>query len=510
MIRAVSRRHPENLAIQSAHDSITYRELAARMEKAAGGLEAAGLQPGDRLVIFMENSIEWVITYLAAARLGAVIVPINVLASDTEVLGILDETEARIIVSTRDRCNHFRRQRQRITFFATDPAAAGTTPNAEVNDWEWLLAHDECSFEPPKRSDPVTLYYGSGTTGQSKAAVHTHGNIVGNAVQQIIDLGIGEPDRYLATQSMSWASGLQGISMAALFVGGTVVLPELGALTAEKLAAAIRDWDPTIIALIPTLLRRIVQSDEATEVIRRSRLRLMMTGAEPVPLHLFERVSDLFPDVAIMQAYGMSEFPLLVAVLRPEEARLREGSAGRAASGVEMAILDDGSVRTYGSGEIIIRSPVTTCGYWMRPLENESAFMDGWFRTGDLGQIDEEGFLWITGRLKDLIITGGLNVSPVEVEEVLQAALGGREVAVVGIPDEDFGEKIVAVVAGPEPFDAEWLQTKCREVLPSYKTPRTYLSWPDELPKGLTGKLLRRELQPWVIDNVAEKPPVGS
>jgi fatty-acyl-CoA synthase len=502
-LRRHARVNGNSIALRTPGRDVSYRDLDSEINRVAAGMANVGLGHGGKVAIFMANSVEWLVAYLATARIGAIVAPINVLASSSEADDILSEIECDVLVTTPElyaRCSHD---------IARWTVIVGPSEEPQYDNqlhWASLFEHGSFDGPGPAASDIASLYYSSATTGRSKAAVGLHTDITLNSMQQVIELGLTSNDVHLVTASMSWAAGLHGVTLATLYAGGTIVLPELGAMTADKLASAIAEWRPTTVILVPTLLRRLVEDSEALGRLQQSNLRLILTGSEPVPLPLFERVTEELPDVEVMQGYGMSEFPMLITLLRPEHAAERVGSAGLPTMFTELALLqDDGTRVETGEGEILLRTPATMRRYWKRPEETEIGMSDGWLHTGDLGRIDADGFLWITGRAKDLIITGGLNVAPLEIEKVLTRALAGREVAVVGVADPEYGERIVAVFGGEEPVDSDEMAGICKETLPSYKVPREFYTFGDELPKGPTGKMLKRAIRPWAQDRSDER-----
>ncbi|MAT05274.1 MAG: hypothetical protein CL424_09560 [Acidimicrobiaceae bacterium] len=491
-------------AIRTTGRTVTYRELDDQVAEVAAGFRQLGLAHGGRVAIWMPNSVEWLVAYFAATRVGAMVAPVNVLASGSEADDILREIECDILVSTAAlsaRCSGD--TTRHVVLVAESVESTGLTESNEPPTggrlrWDDLFGQGRDDGSGPAATDIASLYYSSATTGRSKAAVTLHSDIALNSMQQVIELGLTSDDVHLVTASMSWAAGLHGVTLATLYAGGTIVLPELGSMSADKIAAAISEWEPTTVILVPTLLRRLVEDPASLQRIQESSLRLILTGSEPVPLPLFERVTEELPAVEVMQSYGMSEFPMMITLLRPEHAVERVGAAGLPTMFTQLALLqEDGSIVDEGEGEILLRTPCTTRRYWNRPEETEMGMRDGWLHTGDLGRIDEDGFLWITGRAKDLIITGGLNVAPLEVEKVLLRAMSGREVAVVGVPDPEFGERIVAVFGGDASVDRDEAIGVCKQTLPSYKVPREFFVYGDELPKGPTGKLLKRAIRPW-------------
>jgi acyl-CoA synthetase (AMP-forming)/AMP-acid ligase II len=364
----------------------------------------------------------------------------------------------------------------------------------------------------PHGADVLIHYYSSGTTGLPKAAVHTHENVLWNSFGQIVDIGLGPDVRYLVVPSLSWAAGFHNLMLGLLFTGGSSVLMPTGGLTVERIVATLEREQATHVMLVPSLLRQIGADGPALERLRATKLRWIVTGAEPVPAPLIELLMEALPDTQVCQGYGMSEFPTIATLLRPEEALAHAGSAGRPLSHTDVAVLlDDGTIADHGRGELLMRSPATMVRYHGMPEETERALAGGWLHTGDLVELDEQRYVTIVGRTKDMIISGGLNVYPKEIEDVLATQPGVGEVAVVGVPDERFGEAPVAVLVAleDEDIDPAALQRACESELSSYKRPRALLVHDGPLPRNPTGKLLKRELRPWAAEEAGRGTPPG-
>lgn len=245
--------------------------------------------------------------------------------------------------------------------------------------------------------------------------------------------------------------------------------------------------------------------------IEAASLSWIVTGAEPVPQALINRCATGMPSVAVCQGYGLSEFPTVATVLTADEVIAHEGSAGRPLPHTTVAVRDEsGAIRRVGRGELLLRSPATMRGYHGKPEQTAVSFRDGWLNTGDLAEIDESGFVTIVGRVKDMIISGGLNVYPKEIEDVIAQLPGVREVAVVAVPDARFGEAPVAVVVADDTFDPGDVDRICQERLAAYKRPRHVLLHERPLPRSANAKLLKRELRPWAAAAVAELSAEGT
>jgi acyl-CoA synthetase (AMP-forming)/AMP-acid ligase II len=229
---------------------------------------------------------------------------------------------------------------------------------------------------------------------------------------------------------------------------------------------------------------------------------MVISGAEAVPRPTIEAIAAELPGCQVLQGYGLSEFPTIATILRPEEAIAHAGSAGRPCSITGLAVQhDDGEIAAAGDGEVLLRSYATMREYFNRPEETAAALADGWLHTGDLGSVDDEGFVTITGRKKDMIISGGLNVYPKEIEDVIYRVDGVVEASVVGVPDERWGEATVAIVVGAE-VDPDAVRDACSTELASYKRPRSVIVRDEPLPRNPIGKVLKRELRPWAAERL--------
>ena len=473
-----------------------YQTLRRHALAFANALHTLGIRRGDRVAVLMRNRLEWVEVFFGLGHLGAVCVPVNVLLGAVEAEQQCHDADVRAFVVDGPGA-------EIVAGFA--PAGApvvvvedespGRSGGAAPLAYRDLLT---ASSAPP-RSGPLSddlaiLYYTSGTTGLPKGSMHTHEGLLWNSYHQIVDLGVRSDDSYLVVPSLSWAAGLNDLMLATLWRGGRVVLMPTGSVTAESVLDHAARHRTNRALIVPTLLKEIAANADLLSRLRSSPLRLVLTGAEPVSVPVLEALQDAAPDVAVTQGYGLSEFPTIATVLSPEEAVSHVGTAGRPTSITRVALKrDDGSIVQHGEGEILLHSLATMRGYWQRPAETREALEDGWLHTGDLGRVDDEGFLTITGRCKDLIISGGLNIYPAEVERIIEGFPGVEEVAVVGASDQRWGEVPVAVVVGGA-VDADALAAHCTTRLSKYKVPRVVVQ-ERPLPRSAVGKLLRREVR---------------
>ncbi|MBS1842836.1 MAG: AMP-binding protein [Actinobacteria bacterium] len=498
--RAARSSRAADVAFRFEDEDRTFGELRERSLRFAGGLIEAGVEPGDRVAVLLGNGHEWPEIFFGLAAMGAVCVPVNVLLRPAEVAHLLADSGARCLVVDS-------RSESLLAMLEGLPELVVAVGEVDVDvaepiAYQSLLASAPAELAGPGLDDLATLYYSSGTTGLPKAAAHTHDGILWNSVHQIADLRLTGDDVYLLIPSLSWAAGFHVVTLPLLWLGGRSVMMPTGGTTPDRITAAIEENGVTHTLLVPTLLRQFLESPELLKRLRATPLRWVISGTEPVPRPVIEAIAEELPATKIVQGYGMSEFPTVATALLPEEAASHAGSAGRACSITDIAVqTDDGTIASAGEGEVLLRSPATMSGYFGRPEETEAAFADGWLHTGDVGRIDEEGFLTITGRKKDMIISGGMNVYPKEVEEVIYRLSGVLEVAVVGIADERWGEAPVAVVIG-DGIDAETIDGECERLLASYKRPRRVIVREEPLPRNATGKVLKRELRPWVAEHL--------
>ena len=500
--RSASTAHGGETAMVFGERSLSFRELRARALMFALGLKAPGVGHGDRVAVLMGNRLEWPEVLFGLAAAGAICVPVNVLLTGREIEHLLSDSQAACMIIDELGFTATRTLSRPPEFLITvgDVKASASGRGVAYEDLMAAGAASTAAVEQPDLNDPFIYYYSSGTTGLPKAAVHTHNSVLWNSVAQIDDLKLDRGVTYLVVPSFSWAAGFHDVVLPLVWKGGRSVIMPTGGLTTERIVEAVERHGVTHVMLVPTLIRQLAADETALARLRKTGLRWIVTGAEPVPTHLVAKMSESLPDCSICQGYGLSEFPAICTVLQPEEAMIRNGSAGRPLSHARLAVRqDDGSITDSGRGELLIRSPSNMIGYHNAPEKTAEAFRDGWLNTGDLADIDEDGYVFIIGRTKDMIISGGLNVYPKEIEEVLHGQPGVAEVAVVGVSDEKYGERTVAIIVGDGQVavDTAALERTCREHLAGYKVPRAFVLREEALPRNPSGKILKRELRPW-------------
>lgn len=503
--RSAESRYQHRPAIGFEGEERTFVELRDRSLQVAGGLAASGVRPGDKVAVMMGNRLEWVEVFFGLAALGAVCVPVNVLLTGREIEHVCRDSGARVLVV--DEIGEASTAALDVTFDLVVTVGSATAPaGSAATSYDALVAAAALpeGHVGPALDEPFILYYSSGTTGLPKAAVHTHNGVLWNAFGQVQGLGLEPEHRYAVIPSFSWAAGFHNLVIALIWIGGFSQVKPTGGASMETIVELVEGYEITHVMLVPSLLRELVTRPDLMLRLSESPLQWIVTGAEPVPLAVIEGVCRGIPGVDVCQGYGLSEFPTMTTVLMADEVFAHEGSAGRALPHTDLAIRgDDGVIRREGTGELLVRSLATMVGYHERPEQTAEAFRDGWLHTGDLVELDGEGFITIVGRTKDMIISGGLNVYPKEIEDVIARIPGVVETAVVGVPHERFGETAVAIVVSDDPaFDAALVDQACEEHLASYKRPRRTIVRTERLPRNANAKLLKRELRPWAAEQL--------
>jgi len=482
---------PEHPALRLGERVITYAQLDRAARGVATSLRERGIQPGDAVALLVPNVPEFTIAYFGALYAGCSIVPINVLAAAPEVAYFLADSDAKLLIA------HplFADPAQRGAAEAGRPlvfAGGGASPSDTLESMQQAAP---CGgLHPTGADDVAVILYTSGTTGKPKGAVLTHSNLFVNCAFVVPRLVPPTPDLVaLATLPLFHSFGQTCIQNATLGQGGTVsLLPRFDPRSAFEILERDR---VTIFAGVPTMYFALLHHPMEREY-NLSSLRYCMTGGAPMPVEVMSAFERRF-GVPILEGFGLSETSPVASFNMLDRPR-KPGSIGYPVWGVEMAILDDAdrALQDGERGEIAIRGHNVMAGYWKRPDATKETLRNGWFHSGDIGYRDEDGCYWIVDRKKDMILRGGFNVYPREVEEVLYAHEAVAEAAVVGVPHESHGEEVKAFVAlrAGATASAEELILWCRERLAAYKYPRS-VELREALPKGPTGKILKRELR---------------
>jgi acyl-CoA synthetase (AMP-forming)/AMP-acid ligase II len=487
-LSAAAARHPDRTAITFESRSLRYPELNARVDALAAGLTGLGLAAGERVVIWLGNCPEFIETFFACWKLGLVAVPVNARLTPADLAFHVADCAATALVHGPEFTAAAKRipVRHRIAAAGSGSAYEDLAERGRgAPDQTREIADDAAAW----------LFYTSGTTGRPKGAVLTHGNLTFVTVAWCADLYCLQPeDVVLHCAPLSHAAGFH--ALVAVARGAHNVLH------ARFDPAAVLDAIPghgvTATWLVPTQIRRLLDSATLDRTDLSSLRRVIYGGAPIAAADLQEALRRFGP--VLCQLYGQGESPMTISYLRPEDHRLGAGetltSAGVARTGMEIRIAgpQDRPLPAGQTGEILVRGPAVMAGYHGRPDATADALRDGWLHTGDLGLIDERGFLHVRDRLKDLIITGGSNVYAREVEDVLLRHPLVRDAAVFGVPHRIWGEAVTAVVVGAGGVSGNDVMAFCREHLAGFKCPKQ-IHIAEELPRNAYGKVLKRELR---------------
>ena len=485
-------RLPDHPALRFGEKSLTFAEMDQRAGALANGLGRLGLGPGYRCVLMMPNSANWVLAYYALARLGAVVVPVNPVYKKGELNHIFSDSGARAFIGHTDYLEEpvpviDSLPDIRIRIAEGQRVPVGFTPLEE-------LFEETGEPEPAKTGpdDPCAIIYTSGTTGLPKGAVLTHGNLMGD-VKAVAGLRQSEPgDVVLLVLPLFHIYGQTHALNLSAYSGLTIRMWDH--FDATEVLAAIEEEESTILYAVPTMINRLVEL-AATSPPGRSSLRFCVSGGASLPVEVMKRFENTF-DTWIMEGYGLTECS--PTCLENPPGRTRPGSIGFPVPGFEARIVDDNdNDMTPGDvGELIIRGPGVMKEYLNQPEATATTLRGGWLHTGDLARRDKDGYTYIVDRKKELIIRGGYNVYPREIEEVFYEHPAVMEVAVLGMPHPDLGEEVAAAVVlrpGAE-ATADELRGFMRERVAPYKYPRV-IKLVDELPKSSSGKILKREIE---------------
>jgi long-chain acyl-CoA synthetase len=480
--------HGDRTAFKLDDVELTYSVLEGSSARIAALLKSKGLQPGDRVGLMLPNVPYFPAIYYAILRAGGIVVPMNVLLKGREVKFYLSDSGAKLLFAWHD--------------FGEAAEKGAEEAGAEAilvkpGEFEQLVMEHEPDTGMADRAadDTAVILYTSGTTGTPKGAELTHSNLRENCAVAGKALGSFTHDDVLLGALPLFHSFGQTCTMnCAVSLGCCVTM--LPRFDPEKALEIIERDRVTVFQGVPTMYNAMLHAEKADSV-DASCLRICNSGGAAIPVELIRGFEDKF-GCAILEGYGLSETSPVASFNHPDRER-KPGSIGTPIEGVEMQVWDDdGNEVPQGEvGEIVIRGHNVMKGYWERPDATEEAITeDGWFRTGDMAKVDEDGYFFIVDRKKDLIIRGGYNVYPREIEEVLYEHPAIQEAAVLGVPDESLGEEVGAAVVlkKGESLDADEIKSYVKEQVAAYKYPRK-VWFEDELPKGPTGKVLKREIE---------------
>ncbi|MEI7554406.1 o-succinylbenzoate--CoA ligase [Candidatus Chlorohelix sp.] len=468
---------PHNIALIFKDEALHWAELYDKALVYAGQMSAQGVEAGARVALLLGNTPAFVCAMHATPQLGAIVVPLNTRLTFAELGWQLEDVQPTLLLYDAPNASK-----------AIELASYTTCP---ILSLEELAETEPVTFRQAEyyATDQIhSIIYSSGTTGKPKGVMLTYDNHLWNALASCLNLGLQQDDRWMAVLPLFHVGGMS-ILLRSVLYGIPVVLHE--SFDPAAINLSIIQNRVTIISVVATMLQRMM--DESSDSGYPAHLRCVLTGGGPVPKPLLERCAAL--NIPITQTYGMTETASQVATLSPADALIKLGSAGRALYPSEIKILHKESSPD-GVGEILVRGQIVTAGYFNRPEETTQALAEGWLHTGDLGRLDKDGYLYVVDRRSDLIISGGENIYPAEIEAVLLAHPVIEEAGVVGVPEERWGQIPVAVVKLRENTNAtetgliEW----CSARLARYKVPKRIV-FAKSLPRNAAGKLVRRLLK---------------
>ncbi len=480
-------RKPGKVALVFKEQRITYAELDARARQVAHGLKERGVRKGDRVAALLLNCPEVIELLLACTHLGAIFVPINFRLGAEEIAFILGDATPEVLVFHE-------------AFGKTvEQARASTLVRACVQVGEAYAAlhgsrPTDVAIEKVHENEPAMMMYTSGTTGRPKGALLSHGNLLWNDVQVLLCIPAIDEDLNYCAAPLFHIGGLNVLTGPMLYRGGTTIIDDkfdpkaaLETMSSRKVTCAF---------MVPAMWGAMAQVPDFDKYDLSS-LRYGIVGGAPCPLPVLEFYAAR--GITFREGFGLTETAPIVCLLAVEDGIRKSGSVGHPATHVEVRVVDeaDRDVARGEPGELVVRAPNVMLGYWNRPEETATALRGGWFHTGDLARIDEEGYVYIVDRKKDMVITGGENVYPVEVEQVLFRHPKVADVAVIGVPDERWGEAVVAVVVLRDPastLSVDEVTEFCEGKLARYKQPRR-LELVMALPRNATGKVLKNDLR---------------
>ena len=463
---------PERIAINFDNHSYTFKEVYEHSLGYARGFYEKGIRKGDKIGVLQGNTLEMVLTIHASMLIGAEMVLFNIRLAPNELLWQLKDSGVNIVIADREHLSLLEEYEREKVYCVQDMEAAA------IDIEEGKLVVREIDL-----NEPATYMYTSGTTGRPKAVIQTYGNHWWSAAGSMLNLGLHEKDVWLCTVPLFHISGLS-ILMRSVIYGMKVVLHSR--FDERQVNRSIREQNVTIASVVTAMLNRLMTDLKGG--IYPPAFRCMLLGGGPAPLSILESCKN--KGIPVYQTYGMTETSSQIATLSPEYSLSKLGSAGKALFPCQLKIMSGQNEANVNEvGEIVVKGPNVTGGYAGNEEANVQSFLEGgWFRTGDMGRLDADGFLYVVDRRSDLIISGGENIYPVQIESFLSAHPAIHDVAVIGLPDERLGEITAAIIEikEGETCTEEEIRLFC-EGLPRYKRPRTVFF--DKVPRNPTGKI---------------------
>jgi len=496
LLRGRARTDPDRPFVRFRDRSLTYGEFDARTDALASGLTELGIEPGDVVSVFLPNCVEFLEAWFAIVKAGGVLGPVNPAYTGPEASYVIDHSEAVAVVTDARGADVLAGQRAGLRGLRSMIAVEAGSGDVRLAE----LARPGAAVPNPERAadDLAAILYTSGTTGKPKGAMLTHRNQLVNATQGAELVPLGPGDRVGMLLPLFHANAQIVTTLIPILIGCEIVMWER--FSASGFWATVQELEPASLSAVPTILAAVLHAPGAPD--GPTSLRYVICGAAPLSVELLNAFQDRF-GIRILEGYGLTETSCISSI-NPFYGDRKAGSIGLPIRGQQMQIAGpNGEPAEPGEyGEIVIKGPNVMAGYLKNPEATDESIRNGWLHTGDVGYVDEDGYFFIADRSKDMIIRGGENIYPREIEEVLYAFDGVLECAVIGIPHEVRGEEVLAVLA-PKPgvaLDTEALAAHAAARLARYKLPISY-ELREELPKTATGKInkvpLREEFGSW-------------
>jgi acyl-CoA synthetase (AMP-forming)/AMP-acid ligase II len=498
----IAGRFPEKTGFIYAERSYSFAEVDARVDVVARGLASVGVTEGDRVAMLMGNSMATVEAYFALSRLNAIAVPINLRFVAPEIEFILADSGTSTLLVDQAYAETAARARAPLPDVPSCLVVGGDAQAAGPGSLLWDEVIDGDDGGPPQTAidndDPAMIMYTSGTTGRPKGAVLTHYGLAMSALSAMIEQQLSESDEvWYLNLPLFHISGMAGI-YPYMFVGGTSVIAPLGAFDAATAVDDLERHQVTAACFVGPQWQAIVALPGVED--RHYALRRVIWGTSPAIVPLLEAVRRAFPHVAVYNTFGQTEMSPVSCMLKAGDFDTHKGSVGKPVINVEARIVDDAmrDVTPGEVGEIVYRGPNVMKEYWNLPEATEEAFSGGWFHSGDLCRQDEDGFIYVVDRKKDVVISGGENIYSAEVEAVIVRHPKVRDVAVIGVPHPKWGETPWAIVTAADPSDPpteDELVEFCRNEMASFKKPSSFIILEGDLPRNAMGKVTKPALR---------------
>jgi O-succinylbenzoate-CoA ligase len=496
MLNRSARRFPGKVAIVDEEVRMTYRLLQNRVDNLAGWFQSKGIKKGEKVALLLYNSIEITECFFALAKIGAVAVPVNFRLQKLEYEYILNNSDSKLLIAHHDFTSIIEQMRVNLPLLED----VVIVDERQEKDHSYFFYHSifdnaySLQLEEMRDDEDFLIVYTSGTTGKPKGAVLTHKNVFMNAVNMVLECGLTKDEVQIISTPLFHIGGISALTMIML-VGGTSILHRkfdpmhiLHTFDKEKV---------TYSFMVPSMWNVLLEVPNFKQFNVNS-IRIICCGAASTPLELKKRLMKNFPNAGVYDTFGHTETSASTATLKASDSLIKTGSIGLPYSNVEVRVVDENmkDVEPGEVGEIVYRGPTTMKEYFKNPEETKEALRGGWLHSGDLVKFDEDGYLSVVDRKKDMIISGGENIYPKEIEEVLYSHPDILEAAVVGVPDEKWGETVKAYVVtrNSKSLTEQEVIDYCTERIARYKKPH-YVEFMNELPKNGSGKILKTDLR---------------